>query len=111
MVDTDIKLIGFDYVNSETAAEIYRNLKMLFSTLEGTCAGDRNYGIKPEYIDTSVGGESNAMAVEIIEKLDMYEPRVELEDIKSETTKNGIKHTLYFVPADTDYNEDEEQEG
>lgn len=48
MVDTDIKLIGFDYVNSETAAEIYRNLKMLFSTLEGTCAGDRNYGINPE---------------------------------------------------------------
>lgn len=110
MINTDIKLIGFDYINSETAAEIYRNLKMLFSTPEGTCAGDRSYGINTEYIDTSVGEESNAMAVEIIEKLDMYEPRVELEDIKSEMTENGIKHTLHFIPANMNYIEDDGQE-
>lgn len=111
MIDTNIKLIGFNYTDKNTISEIYRNLKMLFSTPEGTCAGDRSYGINTEYIDTSIGEESNAMAVEIIEKLDMYEPRVELSDIKNVMTENGIKHILYFAPADEGEYSEEEQEG
>ena len=102
MINTEIKMIGFDYLAEETASEIYRNLKALFSTPEGTCAGDRSYGINTEYIDISVGQESNAMAVEVIEKISTYEPRVELSNITTEASGNGVKHVLHFVPAKND---------
>lgn len=104
----NINLVGFDYMGSDTVSEIYRNLKALLATPEGTCAGDRNYGINIEYIDKSIGEEGNAMAVEIIEKIDIYEPRVELEDIETEMTDNGVRHKLYFIPADRETIEDEE---
>lgn len=102
MLNTEIKMIGFNYAEEETVSEIYRNLKALFSTPEGTCAGDRSYGINTEYVDKSIGRESNAMAVEVIEKLSVYEPRVDLSDITTEETKNGIRHILHFVPAGSD---------
>ena len=95
MINTEIKMIGFDYLSEETASEIYRNLKALFSTPEGTCAGDRSYGINTEYIDRSVGQESNA-------KISTYEPRVELSGITTEASGNGVKHVLHFVPTKND---------
>lgn len=98
MAEININLVGFDHIKSNTISEIYRNLNALFSTPEGTCAGDRNYGINIEYVDKSIG-EGNNMAVEIIEKIDIYEPRVELENIKTEMTDNGVRHKLYFIPA------------
>ena len=42
------------------------------------------------------------MAVEVIEKISTYEPRVELSNITTEASGNGVKHVLHFVPAKND---------
>ena len=102
MISTDIALLGFDYASSDLVASIRRNLTALLATPAGTCAGDRSYGISAEYVDKPVEAADNYLALEIIEKVAVYEPRVELADIRTALSENGVVQYCTFRAADAE---------
>lgn len=50
MINADVNLINFDYENAEIIEEIKRNIETLFSTPEGSCPGDRSFGLNQEFV-------------------------------------------------------------
>ena len=81
--------IGFDYASAGIVAEINRNIETLFSTPEGTCPGDRAFGLKQNLVDMPVPVVQNQIALDITEKIELYEPRVEARDISFVHDTNG----------------------
>ena len=45
-----VKFVGFDYLSAGLVAEIKRNVTALIETPEGTCPGDRGYGIAQDFV-------------------------------------------------------------
>lgn len=76
---------GQDYVltiNSSAHAEkIRRNLTTLFNTRESSQPGDREFGISWQCLDEPPEVAESMMAMEIIRKVERYEPEAEVEDI------------------------------
>ena len=97
---SEIKLIGFDRTRSTEAAEILRNLRALLATPAGSCGGDRSYGISTECLDLPLEAAKNMIAAEIITKVGLYEPRVELTNLETTVTDAGLKNYCEFSPAD-----------
>ena len=99
-MSTVINLIGFDWASESVVSEIRRNLTALISTPAGTCAGDRYYGIDQSCLDAPTGAAANLLTLEIIEKIAIYEPRVELSKTSVTPTEGGVKVELTFSAAD-----------
>lgn len=102
-----VEFIGFDYINAGIVAEIKRNVTALLETPEGTCAGDRSYGIPQDFVGMPIGVARNLAALAVIDKLEVYEPRVTLleAETKADTGSGHIINTYYIGP-----NEDYEAE-
>lgn len=70
--------------------EIIRNLKTLLLTPAGTCPLDRNFGLDNSlFVDMPMSVAKNALAVEIMDKVDKYEPRVTVREVTCTTTGAG----------------------
>lgn len=95
------KFVGFDYMSNGLVAEIKRNVTALIETPEGTCAGDRSYGIRQDFIDMPVNVARNLAALAIIEKLEIYEPRAELREVTIDTSAMDgfIKNICWIGPS------------
>lgn len=65
------------------------NLNCLYSTPEGTCPGDRAFGLKQDFVGMPVDVARNKVALEIIEKTALYEPRVEIIGIEYGPSEDG----------------------
>lgn len=113
------QFVGFDYMTEGTVAEIQRNVSALIATPEGSCPGDRSYGISTEFIGMPIDVARNLSALSVIEKLEIYEPRVELIDVSTESDpiSGSIKNIFTFGPnseyedeEDTDEDEDEDED-
>lgn len=90
MMETEIKLIGFDYMGATEAEEISRNLHALFATAAGTCAGDRSYGINQrEFVGRPAQVAENLIALEAMEKVPAYEPRADVESVECTYNLDG----------------------
>ncbi len=64
--------------DDSTAAEVYRNLQVLYGTIAGEQALDREFGIDGSIID---GPQENAQALlvaEYVRKTERYEPRAKV---------------------------------
>lgn len=105
------ELIGFDYINATIVQEINRNLTYLFATPAGTCAGDRSYGISHDIVGLPMNIAENRLALEILDKTESYEPRIQILDLEIEPDgpSGSIKAFIKIGPADN-YEEDEEAE-
>lgn len=106
-----VEFVGFDYMSEETVAEIRRNVTAIIETPEGSCAGDRSYGIQQDFIGMPLGVAQNLSALAVIEKLELYEPRVTLLDVTSEADpRNGhIVNTFLIGPNESYEAEDEDE--
>lgn len=106
-----VQFVGFDYMTESTVAEIQRNVKALIETPEGSCPGDRSYGIATDFIGMPIDVARNEAALSVIEKLEIYEPRVELIEVTTEAdpVSGHIKNTFLIGPNE-DYEMDEEEE-
>lgn len=62
-------------------AEILQNLRVLFTTFEGTVPLDRKFGIKVELVDEPVPIAEGKLLIEYIDKVNIYEPRASIEDV------------------------------
>lgn len=80
---------GFNYLDESVASDIRKNINCLFSTIEGTCPGDRAFGLSREYIDAPRPVAENLIAIDIDEKIKIYEPRCIVENIEFTSDKDG----------------------
>lgn len=76
--DVRIEAIGAEDTDGDTADSVRRCLSALYSTPEGTCPGDRSYGLDWSFLDYPLPVAQNMFAVEVIEKTEAYEPRAEV---------------------------------
>lgn len=110
-----VKFVGFDYMEAGIVAEIKRNVSALIETPEGTCPGDRSYGISQDFIGLPSDVAKNQAALTVIEKLEIYEPRAELREATiTGDSQNGLLTSIFLIGPDDEYEEDpdeEDQEG
>ncbi|WP_167955142.1 lysozyme [Anaerosporobacter faecicola] len=68
--------------------EIMQGLKTLYTTPEGTIPLDRVYGLNQDFIGYPTELAKNMYALEVINKTEVYEPRVEV-DVSFEDSEDG----------------------
>ena len=90
---------GQDYVltikGSPHAEKIRRSLTTLFDTRESSQPGDRDFGLSWQCLDEPPEVAESMMAMEIIRKVERYEPEAEVEDITYEYTEGKmVPHIL-----------------
>ena len=88
--------------------EINECVSNLLSTIAGEQGLDRNFGIETrEIMDVPTEEAENLITLEIIEKIDKYEPRVEVDDIEFEYNGEGrMMPKIYFKKREASDEED-----
>lgn len=76
------------YTDSELS-EIKRNILTLMSTPMFTIPMDRSFGIDYSCVDSPIEVAKNTLSVEIIDKIEIYEPRVTVKNIAFEACDSG----------------------
>lgn len=90
MIDYSLVQIGGIDFAAEGNAEIYQNLKILYTTPVGTVPYDRNFGINTEYLDAPLPLAQGRLIVEYTEKTKVYEPRATVKEVNFEMdSENG----------------------
>lgn len=82
----EVKII-FETSNSEDD-EIIQGLTTLYTTPEGTIPLDREFGLNQDFIGYPTELAKNMYALEVINKTEIYEPRVEV-DVSFEDSEDG----------------------
>lgn len=88
---TDIQ-ISFLYGEGDSPErlEIARNVKTILRTPVGTCPLYRDFGINTAVaIDRPMDVAKNFLAVEIMEAVERYEPRVRVSAVDFDTSQDG----------------------
>lgn len=87
----DLTNVEFRYDSDiDEVEEITRNLRTLLLTPAGTCPLDRNFGLDNSlFLGLPMDVAQNAMAVEIMDKVDKYEPRVTVREVTYTATETG----------------------
>lgn len=68
-------------IKNDIPSEIIRNLKILYSTPEGTVVADRNFGINMSIQDNPINLAKAKLVSEYIMKTKKYEPRVKVKEV------------------------------
>ena len=109
----EVEFIGFDYLNASELEEMQRNLLLLYSTAAGTCPGDRNFGLDQECESYPANVAQNLLALEIIEKTELYESRAEILNIAYGQAEDGNLTPKITIgkkdPDDSDEDADQEE--
>ena len=90
--------------SEEELNDINECVSNLLSTIAGEQGLDRNFGIETrEIMDAPTEEAENLIALEIIEKIDKYESRVEVDDIEFEYNGEGkMIPKVYFKKREAD---------
>ncbi len=75
MIDVENIVLKFSATGPE-AEDIRSCLSALYSVREGTQPMDRSFGLSTEFVGKPLPVAKNELAVEIIQKTQRYEPRV-----------------------------------
>lgn len=81
MGDTVIE-IEAGYTDETIVSEIYRNLQVLYATVAGEQALDREYGLDADIQDLPQEQARALLAAEYVKKTQMYEPRAEVVSVE-----------------------------
>ena len=71
------------------AEEILRCIRNLIMTPVGTVPLDRDFGIDQSILGLPIDAAQSLLAVEIIDKVDRYEPRVSVTEVELTATIDG----------------------
>lgn len=107
----EVLMDGFNYLDATGLEEIQRNLGCLYGTAEGTCPGDRHFGIDQSFESYPLNVAQNLFALEVIEKTEEYESRAEILDIFFSYEEDGNmtpRITIGLKDSEEDGGEDEE---
>jgi phage baseplate assembly protein W len=111
-IDTKNIIFNFDYSSNEIE-DIKRCLVTLYSTKAGQQPLDREFGLTSEFIGMPLEVSKNLFALEVIEKTERYEPRVQVLDITyNENYDSGYLEPVILLGAsdEDDSSEDGEEE-
>lgn len=94
--------------SEEELKDINECVSNLLSTIAGEQGLDRNFGMETRGImDVPTEEAENLITLEIIEKIDKYEPRVEVDDIEFEYNGEGrMIPKVYFKKREASDEED-----
>lgn len=75
--------ISFEYGSGDNATEreIIRNVQTILTTPVGTCPLYRDFGIDTSVLDNPMDVAQNFYAVEVIDAIERYEPRVQVREV------------------------------
>ncbi len=76
-------------VNDKVALEVYRNLQVLFGTVAGEQALDRDFGIETATPDTPAPEAKALLVAEYVRKTQMYEPRARVDRVEWAESKSS----------------------
>lgn len=91
--------------------EIIRNLRHLYSTKTGERVLDREFGLDIDLIGLPMDVAKNEYAIEVIEKTERYEPRVEVEEVTFKQNEEDGKLIPHIKLKAIDSEETEEDDG
>lgn len=103
-------LLQFDLENEYELERYRRALETLYATVEGTCPGDRGFGLSNEYVDELPEVAESTFSLEVYNKTEMYVPQVEILDITFEHDKEGTMRPKIIIGLNEEYNEEEYDE-
>ena len=103
-----IKELDSESFSEEELNDINECVSNLMSTISGEQGLDRVFSIETRGImDAPTEEAENLMTLEIIEKIDKYEPRVEVDDIEFEYNGEGrMIPKVYFKKREASDEED-----
>lgn len=81
MIDYQAVKIGDINFSAQGSTEIYENLKVLYTTSEGSVPFDRSFGINTDFIDEPFPIAKGKITVEYIQKTRKYEPRAVVQEV------------------------------
>lgn len=84
--DVSIQAINF---NATGAEEVYENLRILYTTPEGSVPFDRSFGINTDFLDEPDVLARGKLIVEYTEKTKIFEPRVRVDQVTFDPTETG----------------------
>lgn len=111
MAEIKATFTGFNYLEASVVQEIMHNVLTLIATPAGTCAGDRSYGIAQDLVDAPRPVVENQLAIEVAEKLEDYEPRVEVMDVEFSSREDGQIIARFLIGPNDEYIEELEESG
>ncbi|MGG1599313.1 hypothetical protein [Paenibacillus naphthalenovorans] len=81
MIDTAAVTIQDINFSARGKAEVYENLRVLYTTPAGTVPFDRDFGIDMSILDESFPISQGRLIVEYIEKTRRFEPRASVVEV------------------------------
>lgn len=82
--------------------ELTKTLSTLFATRAGSQPADRDFGISWACLDESPEVAESMFYLEAEEKVERYEPRVQIEDIQFHHKNGAMSVVLFFKGKDVD---------
>lgn len=83
-IDTSSLTVKFDYSSPEIE-DIKRCLVTLYSTKAGQQPLDREFGLACDFIGSPIDVCKNLFALEVVEKTERYEPRIQVKEVTYNT--------------------------
>lgn len=103
-------LLEFDFEDAALVELYRRQLMTLYATVEGTCPGDRQFGLSPEYQDEPPDVAESTFALEVYNKTEEYVPQVEIRDIRFEHNSEGMMKAKIVFGLNEEYDEEDEED-
>mgnify|MGYP001053766826 FL=1 len=93
--------IEFDYGEYGTEwKEKIEGLRFLCATFEGSCPGDRGFGLPPDILDGVSESQQVDYVMAVTEKIERYIPSLELVDVEFTVQEEGVlSAVLYIEPS------------
>lgn len=74
-----------NFAPATVVEEIYQNVVTIITTMLHSVPLHRSFGLNPEFLDETTEVAKTRIAVEIMEKVEQFEPRAFVEEVKFET--------------------------
>ncbi|RDY27133.1 hypothetical protein [Lachnotalea glycerini] len=109
-INTDHLILNFDYSSNEME-DIKRCLMVLYGTKAGQQPLDREFGLTSDFIGMPLEVSKNLFALEVIEKTERYESRVQVIDVTyQEDYDRGFLQPIIMLGAPDDEKEEESED-
>lgn len=89
----------FTNVSDQKIQDIMEGLRHLCTTLSGSIPLDREFGINSDFLGAPLDVAKNMLALEFIEKIEKYEPRVVVDEVRFEVEEDGTLIPSIFISA------------
>jgi len=102
VLDITAELDGVSFAPQSTLEEILQNVRTILTTLQGSVPLDRGFGIDVALIDKPVTIVRSLLTAEIIEKVELYEPRVKVKKVSfaGDAAEGIVRPTVKVVIRD-----------